>query len=467
MTSKPSFHVTAVLNASGTLFRTKRAERISTVRYRDIDGDKIESIADYSIEADRLVEEGILRPPDVFRVGATVELVDLTTAEITVSAIVDLDKEAEARAWLRKQNDQSQWQEQIVHCVLDELERRHRDSGGQPVKALIVAHRQDAARDYCDEVNRQMGQRGLVRLAECVVSDDGPDGLKRLETFRTSQNVGVLCTVGMAGEGYDCPDLIVIAYVTNVLTQLYVKQVTARGQRVTSWERARGRPLTTAIIAPDNKQIVELLRQVLAPMVHTIDVPTDAATLARERGNGAGGAIRLDRYDVVDVRETSLDFVTPVSKDSGDVPAFILDILGPALRDQNLPESDAARVHLAYQRAAQTRPFDMPTLFDDASPRTRPAQERRPMTAREHNEVVRPQVHALIRWWAKCGDTPVDHFVVEIKQQSGIPSGKAGFDRASGPQLEQAWRLMSERIRWRCQQSGDPLPRDLREENGS
>jgi hypothetical protein len=134
-----------------------------------------------------------------------------------------------------------------------------------------------------------------------------------------------------------------------------------------------------------------------------------------------------------------------------------------APRAQNLPESDAARVYLAVQEAAKTRPFDMPTMGDVASPR-RPAHERRPMTAREHNEHVRPHLHSLIRWWSKCGDTLIDHFVAEIKRRVGIPPGRNGFDKATGEQLERVWRFMSDQIRWRCMQSGEPLPRGLREE---
>lgn len=61
-----------------------------------------------------------------------------------------------------------------MKVTLDQLERRHRDSS-QPVKALIVTHRQEMAKAFADEVDQQMKARGLQPLAECVVSDDGPD----------------------------------------------------------------------------------------------------------------------------------------------------------------------------------------------------------------------------------------------------------------------------------------------------
>jgi len=76
----------------------------------------------------------------------------------------------------------------------------------------------------------------------------------------------------MAGEGYDCPDIAVVTYATNVQTAQYIRQVVARGQRVTKWEREKvGHPLTTAIILPDISDLVEQFKGILAPMVHDIE----------------------------------------------------------------------------------------------------------------------------------------------------------------------------------------------------
>jgi superfamily II DNA or RNA helicase len=63
--------------------------------------------------------------------------------------------------------------------------------------------------------------------------------MKPLETFRRLDRPGILCTVDMAGEGYDCPDIAVVGFATNKLTPLYVRQVVARAQRVTAYEREK------------------------------------------------------------------------------------------------------------------------------------------------------------------------------------------------------------------------------------
>jgi superfamily II DNA or RNA helicase len=91
-------HVAGVLNLSGTLWRSKRSERISTVRYVTDDEHKLVSDVDFEITAVELIRDGHLRPVDLFRRGATVELVNLAQAERIVSKIADLDQNAAGRA---------------------------------------------------------------------------------------------------------------------------------------------------------------------------------------------------------------------------------------------------------------------------------------------------------------------------------------------------------------------------------
>ena len=64
-------HVAGVLNLSGTLWRSKTTERISTVRYyQDNDDGKLVSDVDFEVTAAELIREGQLRPVDLFRRGA-------------------------------------------------------------------------------------------------------------------------------------------------------------------------------------------------------------------------------------------------------------------------------------------------------------------------------------------------------------------------------------------------------------
>jgi len=409
------------------------------------------------------VREGLLRPPDLFRVGAKVEIVDLATAQITVSAIADLDDDAAARVALRRLNLQPDWVTELVRVTIQELEIRHRDSKGKPVKALIVTQRQDMARAFEKEVNRQMAERRLQPLADCVISADGPDAYRRLDDFRKQGRVGVLCTVGMAGEGYDCPEIAVVTYATNVQTTQYIRQVVARGQRVTQWEREGRGPLSAAIILPDVPDLVRQFTGILAPMVHDIEVPQqptpnqDAPT-----GPGSPAAPWSDK-DLVGVQDAALEIVSAVSTSgSFDVDPALADLLAPILREVNLPESSWPRFAQAIDLLNQQRPFERPIL---AKPQgavavaERPAPVRRPLTPREHHDLVRRQLVEATRWWAqfpaKKGGQAVPLFVNEIYRHAGIRK----LDDATPEQLKRAFAAAMRRIQRYCIDSGTPLPR--------
>lgn len=166
----------------------------------------------------------------------------------------------------------SDWRTAFVSAVLDRLQSAYDALGGHHVKALIVAARQDHARAFHDEVDVQMQQRGLRPLSALAISDE-LDSPRTLEDFRRQKRVGVLCTVNMTGEGYDCPDIAVIGYASNKLTSLYVRQVSARAMRVTDRERELERVIPAAIVLPDESTLVEQLVTYLAPFTHEVLVP--------------------------------------------------------------------------------------------------------------------------------------------------------------------------------------------------
>jgi superfamily II DNA or RNA helicase len=454
-----------VLNLSGTLFRTSPTERISTVQYDNVVGDhgeaRIQARTNYEIHPEQLVREGLLRAPDLFRVGATVDIVDLKKAEITVSAIADLD---DARVVLRGLNLKEEWVQELVKVTLDELQRRHRDTRNGPVKALIVTQRVEMARTFAKEVDRQMSARGLLPMAECVVSADGPDAYRKLENFRLRKRVGVLCAVGMAGEGYDCPEIAVVTYATNVLTAQYIRQVVARAQRVTPWEReAIGHPLTTAIILPDVKELVEQFVGILAPMVHEIEVPASSTISPEDQARGTSVPGWHDK-ELVGVADAQLDVVSAVSTTGTfDADPAIGETLAPALRAQNLPESIWPRVQAVIENFNQARPFEPPVQLGAAAVSRRPEPVSRGLTTREHHDVYRKRLDHAARWVAGVqGRDQVKHFRVEVYRQAGIRK----LDTATPEQLKQACAAAMWRIRRHCEQTGTALPKWVHTEDG-
>ena len=95
------------------------------------------------------------------------------------------------------------------------------DAGG-----LIVTMNQDHARQVAELVTKITGMR-----AQVAVSDD-PSASKTIETFAHHKTQQWLVAVNMVSEGVDIPRLRVGVYATNVLTEMYFRQVVGRFVRM-------------------------------------------------------------------------------------------------------------------------------------------------------------------------------------------------------------------------------------------
>jgi superfamily II DNA or RNA helicase len=472
---RAEIHVAGVLNLSGTLWRSKAAERISTVRYTVDEDHKIVSDVDFEVTATQLIREGQLRPVDLYRRGATVELVNLTAATRITSPIADLDDRTAGRAAIRELPRDEAWRDAFVEAILDRLEKRHRDLGNGPAKALIVARSQEDARAFRDTADRIMRQRNMRPIAELAVSDEA-DAHKTLDRFRVSNRPGVLCTVDMAGEGYDCPDIAVVGFATNKLTPLYVRQVVARAQRVTQYERERiGRPIPAAVVIPDVPQLVEVMSSILEPMRHEIQEEAEAEraleTSIQQRLDGFT-PIPLPGYTLEGVANHVDGDVRVTGEPDGDVAMELVRLVEPEARRVGLPESDAPRIIVAVRSALterrDSRPFDpLPHAEGEMaaaltpSPPTAPAAVIEPLPIERVANDLRRQLGALGRWWQRFGDVPVAIFQAEVNNAGGI--GPGGREDADVTQLRAALNHARALIGRYCDERGIQRPSLMRE----
>lgn len=453
-----NLHVAGVLNLSGTLWRSDQRERISTVRYRTVEQGKLESLVDFEIGTERLVGAGELRPIDVYRLGARVRVADYANLEMIEGNLADID-EKPARAVLATLAQKEGWRESFVTAVLERLEQAHHDLDYYQAKALVVAARQEDARALQLEVDKQMRLRGLRPLASLAISDD-PDAQLTLEHFRKQPHPGVLCTVDMAGEGYDCPDIAVVGYASNKLTALYVRQVVARAMRVTDRERELGFIIPAAIVVPDAPALVEKLMSYLAPFTHEVLLPDDEDTFINrrvrqiEREHGA----QLFRFDVQDATSSGDDRVSIAYADgsSEQVDTLIASRFADQLQQLGVPGVFAPRALVAHQRTIGDllveRPFDG-RLSDIAAPPSPPE----PTSIEEQAEMLARQLSRLAGWWHNNGDCPVANFNNEANQAGGIAAGARA--QATPAQLERSLNWMIERIVTYCDRSGKQPPR--------
>jgi len=453
--------VSGVLNLSGTLWRSASSERISTVRYRRLDDNRLESLVDFDVSVGELVSRGELRPIDLYRLNAQVRIADYQNLEHVEGGLSDLD-EKPARAAMASLAGIDQWRSAFVAAVLDRLEVAYRALEGHHVKAMIVSARQDIARAFCEEVNRQMRERGLRPFAEVAVSEDS-EAQATLQRFRAQPRVGVLCTVDMAGEGYDCSDIAVIGYASNKLTSLYVRQVTARAMRVTQRERELGQVIPAGVVVPDAQRLVEQLVAYLAPFAHEVLIP-NAEQIARrgelvEPGDGAILRLPLQRYVLEEARPNSDELVTVPYHDGSreDVEGVLARELAVELERANVPAIYAPRVIAASRRTVgdllAANPFDRPSAdtavlerlargidavrhAETTRHREGRAPTKRSATIEEQATMLRQRMNRWAGWWQVNGDSQASHFNRLVNDAGGMGDGDR--DSASVEQLQRA-----------------------------
>jgi hypothetical protein len=302
-----------------------------------------------------------------------------------------------------------------------------------------------------ETADRLMRLRNLRPIAHLAVSDE-PDAHDTLEKFRSLDRPGVLCTVDMAGEGYDCPDIAVVGFATNKLTPLYVRQVVARAQRVTKFERETlGHPIPAAVIIPDVRELVDVMSSILEPMRHELRDPIEDQPDGDQDPDGQGSLLDLlpsPKYLLDAVSGYAEGDVRVTGELEGDVAMDLVRLVEPEARRVGLPESEAPRMIVAVRSALETRqeirPFDRLSRDDaelsvalstpatklDVGPKIEALSIERLATG------LRSELGKLGKWWHVHGDTPVQVFNSEVNRAGGI--GKGGRENADVDKLRKA-----------------------------
>jgi superfamily II DNA or RNA helicase len=453
-----SLNVAAVLNLSGTLWRSNPRELISTVRYVASDAGTLTSLVDHEVSVAELVKAGQLRPLDLYRFSTRVQISDFQELEYIDGELADLD-EKPARAAMRHLASVDEWRRPFVGAVLDRLEAAYRALNGHPVKALIVAARQEQARSFAAEADRQMRERGLQPLSAVATSDDGKEAQRTLRDFRAQTRSGVLCTVDMAGEGYDCPDIAVVGYATDKATAMYVRQVVARAMRVTAVERERSETIPAAIVVPDAAPLVEQLVAYLAPYTHEVLNPNEDDPGGPGEGprvlGGESGPFR--RFVVEGASEGEGHTVTVALEDGTieTVDRTVAETMAAKLEALQVPGVYATRFIVAERQTVgellHKRPFD--PLPPDAK-----ALTGQTATIEGRAQFLQDQLKKCGGWWTHNGakDVPVSYFNNHVNEAGGI--GKGRRPSASVDQLEKALRFAQRSIRQRCTETAQPVP---------
>jgi superfamily II DNA or RNA helicase len=265
----------AVLNMSGTPFRSDESERINTIRYvRTLDG-RIDVDPDFTVDAGRLIREGHLRHIKVLAYDAEmhVQAVDLRK-EMTpggpIRAVdLDGDRQLQSSVGAAMIRDQT-----FIDGVIKEKASRlgHASAalGGAPVKGLLVVDNKEHADQVFARAADILGVRH-VYLAHADVSNADEE----IERFRTSEDQGILVAVRKITEGFDCPDVCVLTYLGLWRAPLFISQMAARAMRVTQRERALAAPIPATVIIPNIKELKAAFADILVGSLRVLEVPPE------------------------------------------------------------------------------------------------------------------------------------------------------------------------------------------------
>jgi superfamily II DNA or RNA helicase len=265
----------AVLNMSGTPFRSDESERIQTIRYMQTADGRIDVDPDFTVDAGRLIREGHLRHIKVLAYDAEmqVQAVDLRKEATPGGPIraVDLDGDRQLQSSVGAAMIRDP---KFIDGVIEEKAARlgHASAalGGAPVKGLLVVDNKDHADLAYTRAAEILGVRHVF-----LAHADVPRADDEIERFRTSEDQGILVAVRKITEGFDCPDVCVLTYLGLWRAPLFISQMAARAMRVTQRERELGAPIPATVIIPNIKELKAAFADILVGSLRVLEVPPE------------------------------------------------------------------------------------------------------------------------------------------------------------------------------------------------
>jgi hypothetical protein len=368
-------HPAGVLNMTGTLFRSSGAQKIGTVHYdRIVDGgvEKFQAVADYSVSAAKLI--GIeLRRPDLYAYDGQVELVDVKAETVVAGEIADLEAGSQVstaiRAGFMKRPLVHEFAKEALKLLSQQLKTIEDRA---PLKMLWVAEDQRAARLAAEEINKAAG-RNFARL---VISDE-KGALDTLRAAAKEPRSCAIVAVRMVTEGFDSPEVSVIAYASATTAVLFLAQTMARAMRVTKVERQDKMLLPAEILIPNNLALRSAFAEALVGHFHILEIPDEPKASDDGTGSeGSGGALRMPRYQLADMSTLDLHSATVLGETDGVVMADELQAALALCLELSIPEVFAPRVVVAGRRLGPRLPLYTQTVPKQSGRQERPADPR-------------------------------------------------------------------------------------------
>lgn len=203
---------------TGTPFRSDDAQ-IPFVRYADITGGGLESMADYTYGYSEALRDGVVRPVVFLTYSGTARWRNNAGEEFEARLGEPLNAEQTARAWRTALDPRGDWIPAVLHAAhtrLLQLRETTPDAGG-----LVIATDKESARAYA----KILGSISSTPVA--VILSDEPGASDRIKAFSDSRDEWMVA-VRMVSEGVDVPRLAVGVYATSASTPLFFAQAIGR-----------------------------------------------------------------------------------------------------------------------------------------------------------------------------------------------------------------------------------------------
>jgi superfamily II DNA or RNA helicase len=440
-----------ILNLTGTLFRSQKNSRISTVRYRTVEDNKIEARADFKITADELIRKGQLRKPILYRVRAQAEVVDLSTGEVTRGAIADLNQ-ATRRATKRDAVRDETYQRTLIEESLASLSRAQQALGGrqaEALKLLYVAPDQKSARKAADLIN-QITRRDFARL---VVSDE-KDAHETLRRLMIDNRPCAIVSCQMVTEGFDHPPVAVIAYASHFLADLYVAQMMARAMRVTKTERDQRKMLPAQILIPDDPDLVAAFENAMIAEMHILDVNDQDIVTDVPVGPGDGERTVTRRFELLDLSGIEVMGSNVLGEEDNFVSLEEETETGDLLTQLGVPRVYASPVVVAARKLRDrvrtySQPEPGPVTTETANPRV-------------VSDVLRQRIDEAVKWWHPHIHRHPDRWTTIAQIQTAVNKaggiGHGGRGKATHDQLRRSYSFICRQIIDHCERWDEPKP---------
>lgn len=268
----------AVLNLSGTLFRSKKNEQISTIKYQyisDEDG-QIETVADYVKSAGELVSERQLRHIKVlgFDADMRVNAIDVgkeaTEGAVTCRAVdIDADKCLRGRVLGGMIRD-ARYIDGIIGETVNRLGHASTALNGAPVKGLVIADGVEHSEQIYASLVESVGQRHAF-----IAHGQMSSAESEITRFRKSEDQAVMVAVQKVTEGFDVPDICVLTYLRTWRAPLFINQMCGRAMRITKRERELGTILPATILLPNETGVKSAFADVLVGAMNVMAAPPE------------------------------------------------------------------------------------------------------------------------------------------------------------------------------------------------